>query len=86
MIVGSTFWDVFFLLLIWIPLITLWIFALADIFRRPDLGGGSKALWVACVIFLPWLGTFIYLLSRPSLDSGAEGYAVDMERQTRTVS
>ena len=77
MIVGSTFWDVFFLLLIWIPLLTLWIFALADIFRREDMRGGSKALWVACVVFLPFLGTFIYLLSRPTLDSDIDVYAVD---------
>jgi hypothetical protein len=86
MIVGSTFWDVFFLLLIWIPLITLWIFALADIFRREDMGGGSKALWVACVVFLPFLGTFIYLLSRPSMDSAMDTYAADMERHTRPVT
>lgn len=86
MIVGSTFWDAFFLLLIWIPLLTLWIFALADIFRREDMGGGSKALWVACVVFLPFLGTFIYLLSRPSMDRAMDTYAVDMERHTRPVS
>jgi hypothetical protein len=86
MIVGSTFWDAFFLLLIWIPLLTLWIFALADIFRREDMGGGSKALWVACVVFLPFLGTFIYLLSRPSMDSAMDTYAADMERHTRPVT
>jgi len=86
MIVGSTFWDVFFLLLIWIPLLTLWIFALADIFRREDMSGGSKALWVACVVFLPFLGTFIYLLSRPSMDQAMDTYAADMERHTRPVT
>jgi hypothetical protein len=84
-IVGSTFWDVFFLLLIWIPLLTLWIFALADIFRRGDMSGGSKALWVACVVFLPWFGRFIYLLARPTLDRGMEGY-VDMDSLPRSVS
>jgi len=85
-IVGSTFWDAFFLMLIWIPLLTLWIFALADIFRRDDMRGGSKALWVACVVFLPWLGTFLYLLARPSVDSGMDRYAVDVERHTRPVA
>jgi uncharacterized membrane protein len=62
----TTFWDVFFILLIWVPLIMLWIFALADIFQRDDLGGGSKALWVAVVILLPFLGTLIYLIARPA--------------------
>ena len=86
MLVGSTFWDVFFLLLIWIPLITLWIFALADIFRRRDMGGGSKALWVACVVFVPFLGTFIYLLSRPQIDAALDDYARDMEKEVRPVT
>ena len=86
MIVGSTFWDVFFLLLIWIPLITLWIFALADIFRRRDMSGGSKALWVACVVFLPWLGTFIYLLARPAQDADMDVYGVDLNRQTPSIT
>jgi hypothetical protein len=59
-----SFWDAFFLLLIYVPLIMLWIFAVADIFRRDDIGGMSKALWCAVVIILPYLGTFIYLLMR----------------------
>ena len=83
MIIGSTFWDVFFLLLIWIPLLTLWIFALADIFRRRDMHGYSKALWVACVVFLPWIGTVIYLLSRPMMDAAFDDYAKGMEQHTR---
>ena len=86
MVVASTFWDVFFLLLIWVPLITLWIFALADIFRRHDMHGGSKALWVACVVFLPFLGTFIYLLTRPAMDAALDDYASDMEQHTRPVT
>lgn len=66
MLALTTFWNVFFILLIWVPLIMLWVFALADIFQRDDLGGGSKALWVAVVILLPFFGTLIYLISRPA--------------------
>jgi hypothetical protein len=58
------FWEAFFLLLIWIPLILVWIFALVDIFRRDDISGGMKALWVVVVILLPFVGTLIYLLFR----------------------
>jgi len=61
--VGS-FWDVFFMLLIWIPLIMIWAFAFFDIFRRDDMSGWLKALWVVVVIFLPLFGTLIYLLFR----------------------
>jgi len=50
----TPFWQAFFLLLIWVPLVMLWMGALFDVFRRDDLGGGSKALWV------------FYFISRPS--------------------
>ena len=46
------FWNTFFLLLIYIPLIMVWGFAVLDIFRRDDIHGGSKALWLVVVIFL----------------------------------
>jgi hypothetical protein len=81
MLVASTFWDVFFLLLIWIPLITLWIFALADVFRRNDLRGVTKALWVACIVFLPYFGSFIYLMSRSAAATRDEGYPSDTTRK-----
>jgi hypothetical protein len=38
---------------------------------------------VACVVFLPWIGTFIYLLSRPSMDAAFDDYAKGMEQHTR---
>jgi hypothetical protein len=60
-----TFWNVFFLLLIFIPALMVWGFAVIDIFRRDDITGGMKALWLAVVIFLPFLGTLVYLLVRP---------------------
>jgi len=64
--VATTFWETFFLFLIFLPLAMMWGFALIDIFRRDDLGGFSKALWVACVILVPFLGTLIYLIARPA--------------------
>jgi hypothetical protein len=71
-LVALTFWDAFFLMLIWIPLITLWIFALADIFRRDDLRGITKALWVACIIAIPYFGSFLYMISRSAAKTRAE--------------
>jgi hypothetical protein len=68
-----SFWDLFVLLLIWIPLLLTWGTALADIFRREDLSGVSKSLWFMIVLLLPFVGTLIYLLTRPSstADRGA---------------
>jgi hypothetical protein len=68
-----TFWNLFFLLLIFIPAVLVWAFAVVDIFRRADLSGGMKALWLAVVIFLPFLGTIVYLIVRPVGPTAHEG-------------
>ncbi len=63
---NTPFWNAFWLMFIFIPLLLIWGFALVDIFRRDDMGGFSKALWVLVVILLPFFGTFIYLITRPA--------------------
>ncbi|HKA67826.1 MAG TPA: SHOCT domain-containing protein [Actinomycetes bacterium] len=57
------FWTMmlFFLFVAWIWLL---IVVLSDVFRSRDLSGWAKALWTLFVLFLPWLGAFIYLLIR----------------------
>ena len=61
------FWSIlgsmlfFFLWVIWFWLL---IKVFADIFRRDDIGGGGKALWIIFVIILPYLGVFIYLITQ----------------------
>ena len=75
--VATTFWETFFLLLIFLPLVMIWCFALFDIFRRDDRGGGWKAVWVACIILVPFLGTLIYLITRPAGATQEERVAID---------
>jgi hypothetical protein len=60
---GQVFWSIlwFFLFFIWIWLL---IAVFADIFRSHDIGGFAKALWVIFVIFIPYLGVFVYLIAR----------------------
>jgi hypothetical protein len=57
-----------FLSILWFTMFFIWIWLLiavfGDIFRSPDLGGGSKALWSIFIIFVPYLGVFIYLIAR----------------------
>ena len=63
--------DYPFLDVIWTMIIffvwILWFFLLfrviADIFRRHDIKGGKKTLWLIFVIFLPFLGVFVYLIA-----------------------
>jgi len=75
--VVATFWENFFLFLIFLPLAMLWGFALVDLFRRDDIGGVSKALWVICVILLPFFGTLVYLVARPSGPTAEERIRLD---------
>jgi Short C-terminal domain/Phospholipase_D-nuclease N-terminal len=60
---GQVFWSFvwFFLFFIWIWLL---IMVFGDIFRSNDLSGWAKAIWTIFVIFLPYLGVFVYLIAR----------------------
>ncbi|HEX6023361.1 MAG TPA: SHOCT domain-containing protein [Solirubrobacter sp.] len=57
------FWTmlVFFMWVIWFWIL---ITVMIDIFRRRDISGWLKAVWVAFVVFLPYLGVFIYLIAQ----------------------
>ena len=79
--VATTFWESFFLFLIFLPLAMVWAFALLDIFRRDDLGGFTKALWVAVVILVPFFGTLTYLIVRPA--GATEEERVKMDEGSR---
>jgi hypothetical protein len=61
------FWDLFWLMLIYIPLVMVWATALVDIFRRDDIGGVRKAMWTVAIFVLPFVGTLIYLITRPAI-------------------
>jgi hypothetical protein len=58
----DVFWSmiIFFFWVIWIWIV---IQILIDVFRRHDIGGFAKALWVIFVVILPWLGVLIYLIA-----------------------
>jgi ABC-type multidrug transport system fused ATPase/permease subunit len=52
---------IFFLWVIWFWLLfTVFV----DVFRRHDISGGKKALWLVFVIILPFLGVFIYIITQ----------------------
>jgi hypothetical protein len=75
--VATTFWETFFLFLLFLPLAMVWGFAFVDIFRRDDINGWSKALWLVCVLLLPFLGTLIYLVTRPAGATREERVAIE---------
>lgn len=58
----SVLWTmaVFFAWVIWFWLL---IGVFSDLFRRHDIGGGAKVLWMIFVIVVPYLGVFVYLIA-----------------------
>jgi Phospholipase_D-nuclease N-terminal len=50
---------IFFGFFIWIWLLFM---VFADVFRRSDISGFVKVVWIVIVILLPYLGVFIYLI------------------------
>jgi len=58
----------FLLWLIWIFLFVIWFWLLitvfADLFRRHDIGGFAKALWLIGVILFMYLGVILYILTQ----------------------
>jgi phospholipase D-like protein/putative oligomerization/nucleic acid binding protein len=73
-----TFWDALwtmFVFFLWI----LWFFLLfkiiIDVFRRHDVGGGKKVVWLVFILFLPFLGAFAYIIA-----NGDDMAKRDMER------
>jgi hypothetical protein len=47
-----------FIMWIWLA-----IMCFMDIFRRHDIGGFAKALWIILIIVIPWFGVLIYLIA-----------------------
>ncbi len=56
------------LTMLWFVIFIFWIMLvfqiITDIFRSHDLSGGLKAIWMIFIIFLPFLGVFVYLIAR----------------------
>jgi type VI protein secretion system component VasK len=58
----GVFWSmlVFFLWVCWFMLL---YHVIGDVFRRRDASGGKKTLWLIFVLFVPFLGVFVYLIA-----------------------
>jgi Phospholipase_D-nuclease N-terminal/Short C-terminal domain len=47
---------------VWVAFFWLLITVAIDVFRRRDIGGGKKALWLIFMLFVPFVGVFVYLI------------------------
>ena len=58
---------IFFLWVMWFWLL---IVIIGDVFRRHDIGGGKKTIWLIFILFVPFIGVLAYVLANS--DSMAE--------------
>ena len=61
-----TFRQLFLILLIFVPLIMLWVFTLVDLFHRRDLSAAAKALWAIGIVLLPLVAMVTCFILRDS--------------------
>jgi hypothetical protein len=88
------FLDVLWTLLVifaWVAWFWLLISVASDVFRRQDIGGGKKAVWLIFMLFVPFIGVFAYLIANS--DSMAErnmeqakAQQAEMDDYVRSVS
>src|SRR2546428_4370454 len=50
-----------FVFVVWFWLL---ITVFGDLFRRHDISGWGKALWVIVLILIPYIGVFVYMISQ----------------------
>jgi len=64
----NSFADFFWAMIVvyfWFMVIWIFIRIFADIFRRQDLTGLWKVIWVLILFWIPFFGAMIYLIARP---------------------
>lgn len=61
--VGQVVWSLFYVFL-FVTWIILFMNVLSDLIRSSDMSGVVKVLWIIALIVLPYLGVFIYFVTR----------------------
>src|SRR5262245_12188498 len=82
---GFSFWNFLadvvtvFLFVVWFWLL---ITVFSDLFRRHDISGWGKALWVIALLLFPYFGVFIYLITQSTRMAERN---IQQAQQTRDV-
>lgn len=60
--------DWLILLILAVPLLVLWVWAIVDAIRRTDLPVIRRVLWAIALVAIPAIGLAVYLVVRPPRD------------------
>jgi len=80
------FWQFCLVMFVGVPLFMTWIFAMVDLFMRPDLSGLKKVLWLMAILFLPLIGTILYFVFRPMELAPRYTYGAGLDPTTEALA
>jgi hypothetical protein len=63
--------EVAILVLIVLPMLTIWLYVLVDAVRREDLSATRKIVWILAALIVPLVAIMLYLLTRPRSPAAA---------------
>jgi hypothetical protein len=64
------FWDIFWSMVVffvWVLYIFIFISIFMDIFRRNDLSGAWKVIWILFLFVIPFISALVYIIARPKV-------------------
>jgi hypothetical protein len=75
----------------WVVWIWMMVVILTDVFRRRDISGGGKAVWIIFLIVLPFIGVLTYLIFQHEgmaerQAEAARGQKTQMDEYVRSVA
>jgi hypothetical protein len=79
-----SFWDVVWFIFIsfaFVAYLMVMFSIISDLFRDRDASGIAKAVWVVALIFLPFLTSLVYLITRGSGMAERAARSTELARQ-----
>ena len=85
----TSFLDVLYWMIVfffWMTVFWMFISVVGDLFRRDDMSGGKKALWIVLIIFLPLIGILAYMIARPKVTAQDVRMVTEAEAAARAAA
>ncbi len=84
-----TFWDIFWsiaIFFLWVMWIFIIISIFMDIFRRNDMSGGVKAIWIIFLFIAAPITALVYIIVRPKVTAQDVQMAAQAEAANKAVA
>ena len=81
-----SFWDIIWFIIVsfaFVAYLMILFNIIVDLFRDPAESGVMKAVWMICLIFIPFLTAIIYLIVRGPGMAERQGHAYNEARQAQ---